>query len=108
MISRGRLELQVVPDSLPNDMFHRATKRFREGLAKEQLDTFKATDLRALKKELKKIQDEQEQSHSLRNLRRLERFIQATEQIGTVLEDILGTSEEMCLVWGPVKALLQV
>ncbi|BAE55442.1 unnamed protein product [Aspergillus oryzae RIB40] len=86
----------------------RATKRFREGLAKEQLDTFKATDLRALKKELKKIQDEQEQSHSLRNLRRLERFIQATEQIGTVLEDILGTSEEMCLVWGPVKALLQV
>ncbi|KAB8225072.1 hypothetical protein BDV33DRAFT_164515 [Aspergillus novoparasiticus] len=108
MISRGRLELQIVPDSLPNDMFHRITKRFKEGLEKEQLDTFKTTDLRALKKELKKIQDEQGQSHSLRNLRRIERFIQATEQIGTVLEDILGTSEEMCLIWGPVKALLQV
>ncbi|KAE8136488.1 hypothetical protein BDV38DRAFT_272074 [Aspergillus pseudotamarii] len=108
MISRGRLELQVVPEWLPNDMFHRATKQFREGLPKEQLDTFKATDLRALKKELKKIQDEQGQSHSLRNLRRIERFIQATEHIGTILEDILGTSEEMCLIWGPVKALLQV
>ena len=108
MISRGRLELQVVPDWLPNDMFYRVTKHFRDGLQKEQLDTFKATDLRALKKELKKIQDEQGQSHSLRNLRRIERFIQAAEQIGTVLEDILGTSEEMCLIWGPVKALLQV
>ncbi|KAE8408885.1 hypothetical protein BDV37DRAFT_268086 [Aspergillus pseudonomiae] len=107
IVSRSRLDLQMVPDSLPKDMFHRVTKHFEEGLEKEQLDAFKATDLRALKKELKKIQDEQGQSHSLRNLRRIERFIQAMEQIGTVLEDILGTSKDMSLIWGPVKALLQ-
>ncbi|KAE8378508.1 hypothetical protein BDV26DRAFT_281035 [Aspergillus bertholletiae] len=107
-ISGDLLDPLVLPDSLPKDTFHRATRHFKEGLEKEQLDAFTATDLRALKKELKKIQDEQGLSHSLRNLRRIERFMQATEQIGTVLQDILGTSEDMCLIWGPVKALLQV
>lgn len=72
------------------------------------MNVYRTTDLRTLKRELKHIQNEQERTKTLRNLRRIEPFIVKFEHCGGVLQRILGTAELMGFIWGPVKELIQV
>jgi hypothetical protein len=94
--------------SSPKDMFDNVLKEFKERVREEELQKLKTTNIGALKKELKKIQDEQKKSKSLRNLRRIQCFVEAVQQLLQVIDLFLNTSEIACLVWGPVKFLLQV
>ncbi|KAL4928317.1 uncharacterized protein BDV17DRAFT_264698 [Aspergillus undulatus] len=106
---RGQLDSQIFPaidDSLPKDIFNRMLKRVEKRFDADRIVSFKETDLRALKRELKRIQEEQERTRTLRNMRRIEQFVEKIDQFGQVLETIIGTSEPINLIWGPVKVLL--
>ncbi|KAL4951216.1 hypothetical protein BDW69DRAFT_42142 [Aspergillus filifer] len=108
--SRSRVEPPIFPpvdDSLPKDIFNRMMKRVEKRFDSARIETFKATDRRALMRELKRIQEDQERTRTLRNLRRIEIFIEKIDQFGQVLDGIIGTTEPINLIWGPVKALLQ-
>ncbi|KAL3477934.1 hypothetical protein BJX99DRAFT_225121 [Aspergillus californicus] len=105
---RSFQSFQMVDDTLPTDIFNGVLRAFEERFDTDQVETFRTTDLRALKKELKRIQDEQERARALRNLRRIECFIEKVKQFGQILENILGTSEHTNFIWGPVKALLKI
>lgn len=83
-------------------------KDFKENVTPGQLEEFRATDLRALKKELKRIQNEQQQVRALRNMRRIEPFINRIKALGMVVHDLLGSNEIMCFIWGSAKALFRV
>jgi hypothetical protein len=101
-------ERQATNDSAPRDMFDKIVKDFKENFTPDQLEVFRATGLRTLKKELKRMQDEQQQVRALRNMRRIEPFIKRVEALGTVVHDLLGSNEIMCLIWGSAKALFRV
>ncbi|KAL4885914.1 hypothetical protein BJY04DRAFT_230145 [Aspergillus karnatakaensis] len=98
----------TVDGSFSKEVFHRTLTRFKKSFTPDQLEVFQKSDLGALKRELKRVQDEQERARELRNLRRLEQFIEKITQLGQVLESILDTTEPINLIWGPVKSLLQV
>lgn len=110
-LSRTRLDSQslgVVDDSLPREIFNRIFNGFEREFDSNKVNVYRTTDLRTLKRELKHIQNDQERTRTLRNLRRIEPFIVKFEQYGGVLQSILGTAELMGFIWGPVKELIQV
>jgi hypothetical protein len=103
------MELQsfrVVEDSLPEEIFYGISKSFEERFEKDQVNFFRTTDLGALKRELKRVQDAQERERALQNLRRIENFIKRTEQFRQVLHNIPGAIELMHFIWGPVKSFV--
>jgi hypothetical protein len=109
--SRDQPELQSfceVDDSLLKDLLYKILKDFEERFATDQVNSFRSTNLDALKRELKRIQDAQEREGTLQNLRRIERFVRRIEQFGQVLDNIMGTTEPIHFIWGPMKALLRV
>ncbi|KAJ5661916.1 zinc finger protein [Penicillium maclennaniae] len=109
--SQDRPELQsfcAVDDSLLKDVLHRILKSFEERFDTDKVNYFRTTNLGALKGELKRIQDAQEREGTLQNLRRIEHFIRRMEQLEHVLDSILGTTEPIHFIWGPVRALLRV
>lgn len=67
-----------------------------------------ATDLRTLKKELKRMQKAQEEVQACRDMRRIELFIQRFEALGTVAQSLFGPNEIICLIWGSTRALFRV
>src|SRR5215469_2118551 len=75
----------VVQMRSPEEMFDRVLKEFKKRVGEEKLRELQATDISGLKKELKKIQDEQKKSRSLRNPRRIQRFVEAIQQLGQVI-----------------------
>jgi nucleoside phosphorylase len=97
-----------IPLPSTKDVFDSALKEFKKGLEDEKIQKFQSTTIGTLKRELKKIQDEQEKSKSLRNLRRVQDFIKSIEQLSKLIEGFLGPSQLICFVWGPVQFLLQV
>jgi hypothetical protein len=98
----------VVDEALPKTIFDEVLKDFEKRFEMDQVERFRATDVLALKRELARIQRAQQKNKKLRNLRRLESFIEKFEQFGRVLDDILEESVHMNFVWGSVKALLKV
>ncbi|KAF7136912.1 hypothetical protein CNMCM5793_006574 [Aspergillus hiratsukae] len=83
--SRDRPELQsfsAVGESLLKNVLHKILKGFEERFDAHQVNSFRTTNLSALKREI--------------------------EQLGQVLDNILGTTEPIHFIWGPVKALLRV
>lgn len=54
------------------------------------------------------MQNEQQQMRALRNMRRIEPFIERIEALGTVVHDLLASNEIMCLIWGSAKVLFRV
>ncbi|KAL4905333.1 hypothetical protein BDW74DRAFT_152447 [Aspergillus multicolor] len=99
---------QTLDDSLPNDIFDRVSKGFERRLEPGRLEIFRTTDFRALKREMKRIQEDQELARQLRNLRRIEQFVTKIDQLGQILECIPRAGGIMNLIWGPVKHLLQI
>lgn len=90
------------------DMFDKALDEFRDRVGEKEYRDFQSADLHKLKRELNKLQQDQRKPKSLRNLRRLESFMKAFEQFGSVVEVFLNCSPIVCFVWGPIKYLLLV
>ncbi|KAL4786749.1 hypothetical protein BJX76DRAFT_354925 [Aspergillus varians] len=108
--SRDHLEPQPFPavdDSLPKDIFNRVLKQFEKRFNTNKVELFRETDLPALKRELKRIQRDQVRTKALRNLRRIEQFIERMEQFGKILDNVLGPADIINNIWGPMKYLLQ-
>lgn len=101
-------ERQAINNSVPRDIFDKLVKSDKDKVTPDQLDGIQTTDLRTLKKELKRIQDEQQQVKALRNMRRIEPFIKRVESLGTVVHDLLGSNEIMCFIWGSANTLFRV
>ncbi|OQD65820.1 hypothetical protein PENPOL_c005G06642 [Penicillium polonicum] len=101
-------ERQTTNNSVPTDIFDKLVKDFKDKVTPDQLDEIETTDLRTLKKELKRIQDEQQQVKALRNMRRIEPFMKRVEALGTVVHDLLGSNEIMCFIWGSANALFRI
>ncbi|KAJ5533797.1 zinc finger protein [Penicillium freii] len=101
-------ERQTINNSVPRDIFDKLVKDFKNKVTPDQLDEIETTDLRTLKKELKRIQDEQQQVKALRNMRRIEPFMKRVEALGTVVHDLLGSNEIMCFIWGSANALFRI
>ncbi|KAF7136711.1 hypothetical protein CNMCM5793_006029 [Aspergillus hiratsukae] len=79
--SRDRPELQSfceVDDSLLKNALHKILKGFEERFDPNQVNYFRTTNLGALKRELKRIQDAQEREGTLQNLRRIERSLEGS------------------------------
>ncbi|KAI9376649.1 hypothetical protein BJX61DRAFT_530663 [Aspergillus egyptiacus] len=104
----GPRVFQVMDDFPSQDNFKWVLNDFGERFTMGQVESFTRTDFPALVSELKRIQDQQERSRTLRNLRRLEHFIEKSKQFGKVLCDIQEAAEPINLIWGPMKALLQI
>ncbi|KAJ5195940.1 zinc finger protein [Penicillium cf. viridicatum] len=101
-------ERQAINNSVPRDIFDKLVRNFKDKVTPDQLDGIQATDLRTLKKELKRIQDEQQQVKALRNMRRIEPFIKRVEALGTVVYDLLGSNEIMYFIWGSANTLFRI
>ncbi|KUL90936.1 hypothetical protein ZTR_00686 [Talaromyces verruculosus] len=92
----------------PQGLFNNILNTFESRFDQEQWLGFKATTAGSLKRLLRKIQDEQKASKSLQNLRRMECFLKAVENLDKLMEEALNMPDIICYIWGPTKFLLQV
>ena len=92
----------------PQGLFDNILNTFESRFDQQQWLGFKATTAGSLKKFLRKIQDEQKASKSLQNLRRMECFLKAVENLDKLMEEALNMPDIICYIWGPTKILLQV
>ncbi|CAG8930839.1 unnamed protein product [Penicillium salamii] len=102
------LESRATPDSISRDIFEKIVRDYKKSFAPSQLEAFQATDLRTFQRDLKRIQDEQQQAKDLRNMRRIEIFMKRFNTLGLILDGLLGSSEIMHLIWGSARALFRI
>jgi hypothetical protein len=92
----------------PQALFDNILNTFERLFDQEQWLSFKKSSAFSLKRLLKKIQDEQKASKSIQNLRRMECYLKAIENLGKLMEEGLSMPDIICYIWGPTKLLLQV
>ena len=91
-----------------HSMFEKALIEFEKSLRPEEKQNFKSTSFEDVKAAIINIQQDQENTRTLRNLRKIEPFIMAMEAFSKVIEVYLNASQFVCYVWGPLKFFLQV
>ncbi|KAK0665456.1 NACHT domain-containing protein [Cercophora samala] len=92
--------------SKPGNAFETALKQFQRRLTPEERKQFQVTSLDELKSEILAIQSEQRDRKKQMHLSRIQRFLEAMEQFGKVIEVFVNTNETLAFVWGPIKLLL--
>ena len=105
--------------------FRKALDDFQFSLAQNDRDLFKYTTLADLQRSILEIQSKHASERKMKNMARLNSFLEAMEQYGKVIEVFLNASEFVAFVWvsvyfpmhkdklirvlqGPAKFLLQV
>ena len=91
-----------------DDNFQRVLDKFSSRLTKKELEDFQFSSLKDVQVAVTAIQDEQGRRKSMMNLTRVQRFLEAMDQYGKVIEVFLNASSILCFVWGPMKFCLQV
>ena len=91
-----------------NPTFEQTLAKFKSRLTKKELENFEFSSLNDVQMILLKIQEEQNRQKGMMNLARIQRFLEAMEQYGQVIEVFLNASSILCFVWGPMKFCLQV
>jgi hypothetical protein len=69
---------------------------------------FKNTTYEQLLDELNALQKKQEKLKEMKNLNRIQSFLEGMNHIGKTIEVFLNVDKAVCFVWGPVKFLLLV
>lgn len=64
---------------------------------------FRFTDLDSLRSTINRIQAEQEARRRMRNMKRLEPFLQTMEQYGQTVDVFVNTSEILAFVWVSIR-----
>lgn len=100
--------LSSVPAKPPSSKIAKAIRAFRNRLRGNELLDFKGTTVEDLRREMRRIQTEQESRRGLVNMRRIQGCIEAMDHFGKVIEVFLNVSEAVAFVWGPMKFLLIV
>ncbi len=93
--------------SASSNFVRNATNRFTRLFKKDLID-FQNVSLLDLRKEMDRIQREQEVRRELVNMGRIQRFVEGMEQIGKVLDVFVNVHNVVAFVWGPMKFLLLV
>ncbi|XPS76188.1 hypothetical protein M3J09_008244 [Ascochyta lentis] len=83
-----------------------ALKKFKARLSGPELIDFQNTTVDDLRRDMSRIQAEQDKRRDMVNMRRIQGCIEAMDQFGKVIEVFLNVSEAVAFVWGPMKFLL--
>jgi len=86
-------------------IFGRVLDDFKKSLSRDDLENFRFTNLEDLKNTIEDLQNEQIRSRRMRNLTRLQVFLEGMEQYGKVIEVFVQTSEILAFVWVGIKQL---
>lgn len=65
----------------------------------DELQEFTFADINGLRSTIKRFQTEQEVKRRMRNMKRLELFLQTMEQYGQTVDVFVNTSEILAFVW---------
>jgi hypothetical protein len=95
-------------DSQAEDSFRKVLANFKKRLTKQEIEDFKVTSLDDLHAAIDNLQAEQAARKECMNMARMRSFLEAAEQLGTIVEVFLNTTEFLAFVWGPMKFLLKV
>lgn len=81
--------------------FEAALEDFKKNaqLGSDEVKEFRFADLNSLRSTIKRIQAEQEAKRRMRNMKRLEPFLQTMEQYGQTVDVFVNTSEILAFVW---------
>lgn len=79
--------------------FRKAADDFRSDLAQDDRDEFSYTTLDDLQRSILEIQEKHASVRKMKNMTRLNSFLEAMEQYGKVIEVFLNTSEFIAFVW---------
>jgi hypothetical protein len=94
--------------SNPAAAIDEALSKFRARLTvKEQAD-FQSTTLKDVRETIAQIQIDQDNRKAMRDMARIQSFLEAMEQLTGVIEVFLNVSNFVAFIWGPIKFLLQV
>ena len=85
--------------SEPGTMFQRASEMFVESLTEKQKRDFRECSLEDIRKEIDRMQEQRGNSRSLRNMARLEKFLEGMDQYRKVVEDFLNCTPFLGYVW---------
>ena len=83
----------------PSTSFNRALNEFKSALTPEDQDDFSFCDLEALQDTILAIQSRHGSQRSLRNMGRLQKFLEAMDQYRKVVEAFLNCTPFMGFVW---------
>lgn len=85
--------------------FEIALEEFKKNaqLGPDDVKEFRFTGLDSLRSTIKRIQAEQEAKRRMRNMKRLEPFLQTMEQYGQTVDVFVNTSEILAFVWVSVR-----
>lgn len=72
-------------------------------LGPDEVKEFRFADLNSLRSTIKRIQADQEGKRRMRNMKRLEPFLQTMEQYGHTIDVFVNTSEVLAFVWVSVR-----
>jgi hypothetical protein len=81
---------------------------FKKRLTPKEQNDFQFTTLDGVKREIARIQKEQDDLKTMMNMPRIQSFLEGMNELGKVIEVFLNASNFVAFVWGPVKFLLQV
>ncbi|KAF4454891.1 zinc finger protein [Fusarium austroafricanum] len=99
--------LIIMPGPNP-DSFKRALDKFKASIDPSLHKGFSVCSLQDVYSEIKGIQTTQAKKDEMPGMQRLQAFVEAMTQLGSVIEVFLNVHEIVCFVWGPIKFLLTV
>lgn len=79
--------------------FERALEGFKEGLKRREIDDFKSTTLSELRSGIITLQATQHSQRQLRNLNRLQPFLEATEEYAEVIREFCDGDDIIAFLW---------
>lgn len=97
-----------LPTKSSSSKIANAIRQFKSRLRGDELIITQNTTVDDLRRDMRRVQAEQEGRRDLRNMRRIQGCIEAMDQFGKVIEVFLNVSDAVAYVWGPMKFLLLV
>jgi DNA-binding SARP family transcriptional activator len=85
--------------SLQEGPFRQALKGFTDTLTLDEADDFRLSSLDDLRTAILEIQAKQASEKRMRDLTRLQSFLEAMEQYGNIIDIFLNTTEFVAFVW---------
>ena len=89
----------AVPTILQTNAFERVLQHFKNNLTPDEVKDFQFTKLHDLHVEIEIIQQNHASARKLRNMKRLEKFLEAMEQYGKIVEIFLNCTPILAYVW---------
>jgi hypothetical protein len=90
------------------DTFEGILADFKQRLTQKELDSFQFVTLDDVRATALQIQREQDELKNMKNMARLQSFLEAMDQFGKVIEVFVNASNFVAFVWGPLKFILLV